>query len=108
MLDKPGFLLHAEGFAVLTVSFAAYHQLNGSWLLFFLLFLWPDLLILGYLANVRLGAALYNLAHTEVGPLLLGYGLKCPTFFKDTHNTSLRKQCNEWRVAEKSRRVSPP
>lgn len=110
----PRFLLHAEGFAVLTVCFAAYHQLNGSWLLFFLLFLWPDLFMLGYLANVRVGAALYNLAHTEVFPLMLGaaavfegwrgtllfcliwqshiafdrmlgYGLKYPTFFKDTH-----------------------
>src|ERR1700676_2844769 len=114
MLDKPRFLLHAEGFAVVTVSFAAYHQLNGSWLLFFLFFLWAGLLMVGYLANVRLGAALYNLVHTEVWPLLLGavavfegwhntllfaiiwmahigldrmlgYGLKYPTFFKDTH-----------------------
>jgi hypothetical protein len=114
MLDKPGFLLRAEGFAVLTVSFAAYHQLNGSWVLFFLLFLWPDLLMLGYLVNARVGAALYNLVHNEVGPLslgaaavfenwhnallfaiiwmahigldrMLGYGLKYPTFFKDTH-----------------------
>jgi hypothetical protein len=114
MLNKPGFLLRAEGFVLLTVSVAAYHQLNGNWLLFFLLFLWPDLLMLGYLANARLGAAFYNLVHTEVGPLLLGavaafegwhnsllftiiwmahigldrmlgYGLKYPTFFKDTH-----------------------
>ena len=115
MLDKPRFLLHAEGFAILTVSFAAYHQLDGSWLLFFLLFLWPGAcLCRASLANVRLGAAFYNLAHTEVGPLLLGacavfqdwhrvllfaiiwmahigldrmlgYGLKYPTFFKDTH-----------------------
>ncbi len=83
-------------------------------MLFFLLFLWPDLFMLGYLANARLGAALYNLAHTEAFPLLLGaaavfedwrkvlsfaliwlahigfdrllgYGLKYPTFFKDTH-----------------------
>jgi hypothetical protein len=114
MLDKPGLLLHAEGFAVLTVSFAAYHELNGNWLFFFLLFLWPDLFMLGYLVNVRLGASLYNLVHTYTGPLLLGaaavfedwhnallvaliwtahigvdralgYGLKYPTFFKDTH-----------------------
>ena len=70
--------------------------------------------MLGYMVNARLGAALYNLAHTEVLPLLLGaaaifqnwrqallftiiwlahigfdrllgYGLKYPTFFKDTH-----------------------
>jgi hypothetical protein len=114
MLDNPRLLLHAEGFALLTVSFVAYHQLNGSWLLFFLLFLWPDLFMLGYLVNPRLGATFYNLVHTEVLPLflgaaavfenwhntlffaiiwlahvsfdrMLGYGLKYPTFFKDTH-----------------------
>jgi len=67
MLDKPGFLLQAEGYAFLTVSVAAYHQLNGSWLLFFLVLLWPDLFMLGYLANVRVGAVFYNLVHTEVG-----------------------------------------
>lgn len=114
MLTKPSFLLRVEGFAVLTVSFAAYHELNGNWLAFFLLFLWPDLFMVGYLVNVRVGAALYNLVHTEVGPLFLGaaavfeqwhnallfaliwvahigvdralgFGLKYPTFFKDTH-----------------------
>ena len=114
MLDKPGLLLRLEGFVVLTVSFAAYHELSGNWLLFFLLFLWPDLFMLGYLVNVRLGASLYNLVHAYTGPLLLGavavfehwhntllvtliwtahigldrmlgYGLKYPTFFRDTH-----------------------
>jgi hypothetical protein len=114
MLDKPGFLLRLEGWAILTVSFAAYHQLGGNWLFFFLVFLWPDVFMLGYLRNARLGASLYNLVHTEAGPLLLGtvavfehwhnpllfaiiwmahigldrmlgYGLKYPTFFKDTH-----------------------
>ena len=114
MLDNPRHLLHAEGFSVLTITFAAYHELHGNWLLFFLLFLWPDLLMLGYLLNARVGAWCYNLAHTEVLPLflgacavfemwprallfaiiwmahlgfdrMLGYGLKYPTFFKDTH-----------------------
>ncbi|MGA3190471.1 MAG: DUF4260 domain-containing protein [Bryobacteraceae bacterium] len=114
MLDNPKVLLRVEGWAVLTVSFAAYHELNGNWLLFFLLFLWPDLFMLGYLLNPRAGASLYNLVHNEVGPICLGsiafferwhnallfaiiwiahigfdralgYGLKYPTFFKDTH-----------------------
>ena len=114
MLTKPGYLLRAEGALVLTVSFAAYHQLNGNWLFFFLLFLGPDVFMLGYLFNARLGASFYNLAHTYLLPLLLGaiavfeqwhstllftliwtahigfdrmlgYGLKYPTFFKDTH-----------------------
>lgn len=114
MLNKPGFLLRIEGWAILTVSFAAFHQLNGNWLLFFLLFFWPDLFMVGYLMNPRMGATLYNLVHTLTGPLLLGaaavfeqwprsllfaiiwmahigfdrmfgFGLKYPTFFKDTH-----------------------
>lgn len=114
MFDKPAFLLRVEGLAILTVSLAAYHELDGSWAVFFLLFLWPDLFMLGYLLNPRMGASLYNLVHTEIGPLLLGavavfarwhntllfaiiwmahigldrmlgYGLKYPTFFEDTH-----------------------
>jgi hypothetical protein len=114
VLTKPGILLRVEGFVVLTVSFAAYRELDGSWLLFFLIFFWPDLSMTGYLVNVRLGTSLYNLVHTYAGPLLLGaaavfqswhtallfaiiwaahigfdrmlgYGLKYPTFFHDTH-----------------------
>ena len=79
-----------------------------------MLFLWPDLSMLGYVVSVRLGSSLYNLVHTYFFPLALaglavlehktemlpfaliwfahigfdralGYGLKYPTFFKDTH-----------------------
>ena len=82
--------------------------------LFALLFLVPDVSMMGYLANVRAGAVIYNAIHTYVGPLLLagysvgtaqhtplllsliwiahialdrmlGFGLKYPTGFKDTH-----------------------
>jgi hypothetical protein len=49
MLDNPERLLRIEGSVALTVSFAAYHQFHGNWLYFFLLFLWPDLFMLGYL-----------------------------------------------------------
>lgn len=95
-------------------SLFAYHSNHGSWSLFALLFLAPDLSMLGYLANARTGASAYNAFHTYVGPLLLllysigagrpmllplafiwlahlgfdrmlGYGLKYPTHFKDTH-----------------------
>lgn len=114
MLDTPGLLLRVEGAVVLTVSSTAYHELCGNWIFFFLLFLWPDLFMLGYVMNVRVGAALYNLVHAYTWPLLLGvaamfehwhnallfaliwtahigldrmlgYGLKYPTSFKDTH-----------------------
>jgi hypothetical protein len=83
-------------------------------LLFAVLFLVPDISMLGYLRNPRLGSSLYNLGHAIFLPIslflhafatqhqlemaigiiwfahiawdrMLGYGLKYPTHFKDTH-----------------------
>jgi hypothetical protein len=114
MLTRPSLLLHTEEAVLLILPLFAYQHLHYSWLLFAILFLTPDLFMLGYLLNVRLGAAIYNLAHTLTLPLalliigyiqhwhlapaialiwtahiafdrLLGYGLKYPTCFKDTH-----------------------
>jgi hypothetical protein len=87
---------------------------GGSWWLFALLLLAPDLSMLGYLARPRVGAILYNVFHSYPLPAalgifgmlagaplavsvalvwfahigmdrLMGYGLKYPTAFKDTH-----------------------
>lgn len=106
--------MRLEGGALFVSAILVYRSLGASWILFAVLCLWPDLAMLGYLVNVKLGAALYNLVHTEVFPLalavasyqftdqrllhfaliwlvhigwdrMLGYGLKYPTFFKDTH-----------------------
>jgi hypothetical protein len=114
MLTRPSLLVRLEAAAILAVTLVAYHDLQASWLLFAVLFLTPDLFMLGYLANPRVGSALYNLAHTLWLPLplalyawnaertlfmavaliwiahiafdrVLGYGLKYPTHFKDTH-----------------------
>ncbi|HWZ96854.1 MAG TPA: DUF4260 domain-containing protein [Candidatus Dormibacteraeota bacterium] len=114
MLTKPRILLHTEGAVVFLVSILSYRYIHASWLMFFLLLLAPDLFMLGYLLNVRVGATLYNAVHFYAGPLLLltfpvlanrmfvlpyaliwiahigmdrmlGYGLKYPTQFKDTH-----------------------
>lgn len=114
MLARPGLLLRVEGAAMLACSATLYYCLGDSWRVFLALILWPDLFMLGYLANAKLGAHLYNLSHTETLPLALvvvwlnfrepmlltfaliwlahiggdralGYGLKYPTFFKDTH-----------------------
>jgi hypothetical protein len=114
MLIRPATLLRTEESALLLVTLYAYQHLHYSWLLFALLFLTPDLFMLGYLLNPRDGAATYNLAHTLTLPValllisyiqqwplaaaialiwtahialdrLLGYGLKYPIFFKDTH-----------------------
>jgi hypothetical protein len=40
---------------------------HGGWIEFVLLFLVPDLSIIGYAANARVGAATYNAVHTYIG-----------------------------------------
>ena len=61
---NPRPLLRLEGTAVLIVSLFSYHWSQGSWLPFALLFLVPDLSMLGYAAKVRVGAITYNAIHT--------------------------------------------
>jgi hypothetical protein len=106
--------LRLEGGVLLAASVAAYAGLDGGWPRFLLLFLLPDLSFLGYVWGPRLGAAAYNLMHSYALPLalvvtaevlgalplllvaliwlahigfdrLLGYGLKYPTGFQETH-----------------------
>jgi hypothetical protein len=110
----PGILLRLEGAAVFGASIALYLQADYSVLALVLLFLAPDLSFFAYLAGPRVGAVAYDAVHTEAWPVvlgavgvlagtsvltqvaliwlahigidrLLGYGLKYPTGFKDTH-----------------------
>jgi hypothetical protein len=110
----PRILLRLEGAAALAAALLAYHLEGGNWWLFVVLILAPDLSALGYLAGQGAGAACYNTAHTYLLPLLLaggalaarqplaaelaaiwiahigadrmlGYGLKYPSSFSDTH-----------------------
>jgi hypothetical protein len=114
MLTKPRWLLHLEGAAILALSLYFYSTGHYNWWLFALLILAPDLFMLGYLKDAKWGSTIYNLVHTFTGPLLLlavalvfarpaffpialiwfahigadralGFGLKYPTTFKDTH-----------------------
>src|SRR5882724_2354145 len=71
MFTKPSFLLHTEGGTILALSVFLYRQNHASWLLFALLFLAPDLFMLGYLTSVRVGTAVYNFGHTLVTPVVL-------------------------------------
>jgi hypothetical protein len=113
-LTAPKWLLRLEGLAVLAAASVEYGRQGYPWGRFFLLFLAPDLLMIGYLWGAKVGAAVYNAGHTYAAPLslwlvaffghlpfllplaliwaahigfdrLLGYGLKYGTGFKDTH-----------------------
>lgn len=110
----PAVILRTEGAAMLVGSALLYWLDGGSWWLFALLLLAPDVSMLGYLAGPWVGAAVYNAFHSYplpatlgmVGLLagaplavsvalvwfahigmdrLVGYGLKYPSGFGDTH-----------------------
>ena len=110
----PGRLLRLEGLALFVGALVVYFDQGFGWLALLILFLVPDLSFAGYLAGPRIGAWAYNTFHTTVGPIalaavgvvsdtdwcvqlaliwlahigldrVLGYGLKYPTAFKDTH-----------------------
>ena len=106
--------LQIEGAAALIAGFWIYGTLGGNWLLAVPLLLVPDISMVGYLRDPRLGAMTYNVVHNWAvglaplaagwllsavplelagailiahvgGDRLLGYGLKYPTAFGHTH-----------------------
>jgi hypothetical protein len=116
---RPTALLRVEGVALLALSVLLYRVNGESWLLFGVLLLAPDLSMLGYLAGPKVGSAIYNTFHTYAIPAVVsalgmifasplmvavaliwvahigmdrtvGYGLKYPSSFKDTHLERVR------------------
>lgn len=63
-------LLRLEGLAILAGAVVYYWYSGESWLVFALFFLAPDLSMLGYLADPRVGAIVYNAGHTYFTPFL--------------------------------------
>jgi Domain of unknown function (DUF4260) len=64
-------LLRLEGltlFAGMTLLYAVW---GGSWWVYFLVFLAPDLSFAAYLAGPRIGAIVYNTAHSYMAPMAL-------------------------------------
>jgi|SRR5690625_3111795 len=107
-------LLHLEGLAVLFLSIYLYGYFQFNWFLFIVLLFVPDIAIVGYAVSNKVGAYVYNMAHTYtvaiviliIGLILkseilfsigliwtahigmdrmVGYGLKYSTSFKDNH-----------------------
>ena len=112
--SMPSFLLRAEGLAILIGALALYAHLHFNGWVLLILFFSLDVFMIGYLKDTRLGSVVYNIGHTEVAPIalalislalnwepgvqfaliwfghigldrLMGYGLKYPTVFQDTH-----------------------
>ena len=64
--------LRLEGLVGLAAAVTAYWFLGGNWWLFALLLLAPDLSFFGLYAGEKIGARIYNLAHTYTVPAVLG------------------------------------
>jgi uncharacterized protein DUF4260 len=104
--------LRLEGLVVSLLATYLYAHRGGSWLIYAALFFVPDFSFAGYLAGPRIGAVIYNVAHSYIGPAMLaaallntgqaatvplvwaahigfdrvmGYGLKYPSSFGATH-----------------------
>ncbi|MBA2557412.1 MAG: DUF4260 domain-containing protein [Chloroflexi bacterium] len=106
--------LRLEGLAAFVAGLMLFGLTGASWLFVIPLLLLPDVSAVGYLAGPRVGAFSYNLLHSWApgfialalatwlasAPLqlaasiliahvgmdrALGYGLKMPTAFQDTH-----------------------
>lgn len=113
VLGVPKVLIRTENLAIMAAALAAYEWLDASWWLFALMFLVPDISMIGYLRGPRLGAAIYNAFHWYGLPIALvafgfygystsaaigltwaahigldralGFGLKYPDGFKANH-----------------------
>jgi len=110
----PHLLLRLEGLAVGAAAVALYFHEDFGWIPFVALILAPDLSFAAYVFGPKVGAVVYDVVHTEIFPIalgtagvvgdsgvatkvsliwlahigvdrLLGYGLKYPTAFTDTH-----------------------
>src|ERR1700712_3962323 len=77
----PKTLLRLEGltlFAGMTLLYAVW---DGSWWVYALLFLVPDVSFAAYLAGPKVGAIVYNAAHSYMAPMTLmttGFALSSP------------------------------
>ncbi|MEP6765304.1 MAG: DUF4260 domain-containing protein [Gemmatimonadaceae bacterium] len=106
--------LRLEASVATVAGLVVWAGLDGGWWRFLALILLPDISLIGYLWGPRAGAAFYNAAHSYALPLalglaggvldnrmllltgtiwlthigldrMLGYGLKYPSGFQDTH-----------------------
>jgi hypothetical protein len=117
---EPKAWLRLDGLVLLVVSIGLFFTTDQPWWLIPLIIFVPDIFMVGYLGNTRIGGFLYNAGHSYFLPAILtitslwqhselglalgllwfahigmdrvaGYGLKYSDSFKHTHLGSLEK-----------------
>ena len=116
-------ILRSEALMFFVATIWAYHLVGASWWIFLVFLLVPDIFMVGYLKNSKIGAAIYNIGHTYTTPFALlgiytllqnpiflpisiiwiahismdrifGFGLKLDSGFKHTHLGEIGKKNN--------------
>ena len=114
VVGLPRVILRIEGVTLFAASIAGFAQQGMSWWVYPALLLVPDIFMIGYLRDTRIGAIIYNVGHSypaaaivtmmgllgsskttvAVGAIwfghigwdrMFGYGLKYTDSFKHTH-----------------------
>jgi Domain of unknown function (DUF4260) len=74
-------LLRLEGLTLFLGMTLLYAVWGGAWWVYLILFLVPDLSMAAYLAGPKVGAIVYNAAHSYMMPMTLmvtGFGMESP------------------------------
>jgi hypothetical protein len=74
-------LLRLEGLTLFVGMTLLYAVWGGSWWVYLILFLMPDLSIAAYLSGPEFGAMIYNAMHSYMAPMVLmvmGFGFAAP------------------------------
>lgn len=74
-------LLKLEGFALFLLSVFLFSRLDYVWWVYPLLFFVPDISMIGYVRDTRLGALIYNIVHhygVSISLYILGFFLGSP------------------------------
>lgn len=109
-----GNIIRIESALFFLISLYLFSLREQSWLIFLLLLFTPDISLIGYLKNKKIGSIVYNLVHNYILAIvlvilgnvtpndwmitlgiilfahvsldrMLGFGLKYPSDFKNTH-----------------------
>lgn len=117
-------ILRLESFAILLFLLILYHNFELSWSTFFIFIFAPDISMIAYLRNPKIGAIVYNFVHSYILPFIfiviamatnslfaatlaavwaihiaadrtLGFGLKDTKGFKYTHVGKLKGKAKD-------------
>jgi len=120
IVGKPKKWLQLDGLVLFISTIILFASTHHHWWIYPVLLFVPDIFMVGYLKDSKLGAFLYNVGHSYLAPTLLtffgwnqknslliaigviwlghigwdrffGYGLKYDSRFKDTHLGNLDK-----------------